>query len=106
MLLRARLHYETTNFAHGMQSLQRLWECSSNESCTVQLDAKDELSEMNKLRRRIAEVEFLLSQEQYKVAKSEKEVHDARKAIRRYMMIVAMLFAFLALCVLKLGGSM
>ncbi|CAH1430328.1 unnamed protein product [Lactuca virosa] len=41
------------------------------------------MSEMNKLRRRIAEVEFLLSQEQYKVAKSEKEVHDARKAIGR-----------------------
>ena len=58
------------------------------------------------MRRRIAEVEFLLSQEQYKVAKSEKEVHDARKAIGRYRMIVALLFACLALCVLKLGGSM
>nr|KAJ0213388.1 hypothetical protein LSAT_V11C400183160 [Lactuca sativa] len=75
-------------------------------SLKQKLDAKDELSEMNKLRRRIAEVEFLLSQEQYKVAKSEKEVHDARKAIGRYRMIVALLFACLALCVLKLGGSM
>nr|KAJ0226924.1 hypothetical protein LSAT_V11C100021360 [Lactuca sativa] len=50
-------------------------------SLKQKLDAKEELSEMNKLRRRIVEVEFLLSQEQYKVAKSEKEVHDARKAI-------------------------
>nr|KAJ0191106.1 hypothetical protein LSAT_V11C800415210 [Lactuca sativa] len=41
------------------------------------------LSEMNSLRRRTAEVEFLLSHEQYKVAKSEKEDHDARKAIGR-----------------------
>ncbi|CAI9259251.1 unnamed protein product [Lactuca saligna] len=72
-------------------------------SLKQKLDAKDELSEMNKLRR-IAEVKFLLSQEQYKVAKSEKEVHDARKAIGRYRMIVALLFACLALCVLKLGG--
>ena len=75
-------------------------------SLKQKLDAKDELSEMNKLRRRTAEVEFLLSHEQYKVAKSEKEVHDARKAIGRYRMIVALLFACLALCVLKLGGSM
>ena len=63
------------------------------------------MSEMNNLRRRIAEVEFLLSQEQYKVAKSEKEVHDARKAIGRYKMIVALLFACLALCVSKLRGD-
>nr|KAJ0204797.1 hypothetical protein LSAT_V11C500241910 [Lactuca sativa] len=62
-------------------------------SLKQKLDAKDELSEMNKLRRRIAEVE-----------KSEKEVHDARKAIGRYRMIVSLLFACLALCVLKLGG--
>ncbi|CAI9294633.1 unnamed protein product [Lactuca saligna] len=75
-------------------------------SLKQKLDAKDEMSKMNKLRRRIAEVEFLLSQEQYKVAKSEKEVHDARKAIGRYRMIVSLLFACLALCVLKLGGSM
>ncbi|CAH1428631.1 unnamed protein product [Lactuca virosa] len=68
-------------------------------SLKQKLDAKEELSEMNNLRRRIAEVEFLLSQEQYKVAKSEKEVHDARKAIGRYRMIVALLFACLALCV-------
>ncbi|CAI9265897.1 unnamed protein product [Lactuca saligna] len=54
----------------------------------------------------IAEVEFLLSQEQYKVAKSEKEVHDAMKAIGRYRMIVALLVGCLDLCVLKLGGSM
>ena len=72
-------------------------------SLKQKLDAKDEMSEMNNLRRRIAEVEFLLSQEQYKVAKSEKEVHDARKAIGRYRMIVALLFACLALCVLKVG---
>nr|KAJ0218059.1 hypothetical protein LSAT_V11C300153930 [Lactuca sativa] len=52
-------------------------------SLKQKLDAKDEMSEMNNLRRRIAEVEFLLSHEQYKVAKSEKEVHDARKAIGR-----------------------
>nr|KAJ0226739.1 hypothetical protein LSAT_V11C100045320 [Lactuca sativa] len=64
-------------------------------SLKQKLDAKDELSEMNKLRRRIGEV-----------AKSEKEVHDARKAIRRYRMIVALLFACMALCVLKLWGSM
>ncbi|CAH1452474.1 unnamed protein product [Lactuca virosa] len=70
---------------------------------SMKLDAKEELSEMKNLRRRIAEVEFLLSQEQYKVVKSEKEVHDARKAIGRYRMIVALLFACLALCVLKLG---
>ncbi|CAH1434940.1 unnamed protein product, partial [Lactuca virosa] len=50
---------------------RRFWNCQNSM----------ELSEMNNLRRRIAEVEFLLSQEQYKVAKSEKEVHDARKAI-------------------------
>nr|KAJ0185816.1 hypothetical protein LSAT_V11C900476870 [Lactuca sativa] len=62
-------------------------------SLKQKLDAKDELSEMNKLRRRIVEV-----------AKSEKEVHDARKEIGRYKMIVALLFACLALCVLKLGG--
>ncbi|CAI9268327.1 unnamed protein product [Lactuca saligna] len=74
-------------------------------SLKQKLDAKDEMSEMNKLRRRIVEVVFLLSQEQYKVAKSEKEVHDARKAIGRYRMIVALLFACLALCVLKLGGQ-
>ncbi|CAI9286920.1 unnamed protein product [Lactuca saligna] len=59
-------------------------------SLKQKLDAKDELSEMKKLRRMIVEVEFLLSQEQYKVAKSEKEVHDARKAIGRYRMIVAL----------------
>nr|KAJ0212289.1 hypothetical protein LSAT_V11C400201200 [Lactuca sativa] len=52
-------------------------------SLKQKLDAKDEMYEMNNLRRRIAEVEFLLSQEQYKVAKSEKEVHDAMKAIGR-----------------------
>nr|KAJ0211967.1 hypothetical protein LSAT_V11C400160570 [Lactuca sativa] len=75
-------------------------------SLKQKLDAKDEMSEMNRLRRMIVEVQFLLSQEQYKVAKSEKEVHDARKAIGRYRMIVALLFACLALCVLKLGGSM
>nr|KAJ0192453.1 hypothetical protein LSAT_V11C800445820 [Lactuca sativa] len=75
-------------------------------SLKQKLDAKDELFEMNKLRRRIDEVEFLLSHEQYKVAKSEKDVHDARKAIGRYRIIVALLFACLALCVLKLGGSM
>ncbi|CAH1423676.1 unnamed protein product [Lactuca virosa] len=73
-------------------------------SLKQKLDAKEELSEMNNLRRRIAEVEFLLSQEQYKLAKSEKEVHDARNAIGRYRMIVSMLFACLSLCVLKLGG--
>nr|KAJ0199956.1 hypothetical protein LSAT_V11C600315490 [Lactuca sativa] len=50
-------------------------------SLKQKLDAKEDLSEMNNLRRRIAEVEFLLSQEQYKVAKSEKEVYDARKEI-------------------------
>nr|KAJ0201929.1 hypothetical protein LSAT_V11C600304300 [Lactuca sativa] len=81
---------------------RRFWNC---QNTMHKLDAKDELSEMNKLRRRIAEVEFLLSQEQYNVAKSEKEVHDARKAIGRYRMIVDMLFACLALCVLKLGGD-
>nr|KAJ0194539.1 hypothetical protein LSAT_V11C800435750 [Lactuca sativa] len=75
-------------------------------SLKQKLDAKDEMSEMNNLRRRIAEVEFLLSQEQYKVAKSEKEVHDAMKAIGRYRIIVALLVGCLALCVLKLGGSM
>ena len=67
------------------------------------LDANEDLSEMNNLRRMIAEVEFLLLQEQYKVAKSEKEVYDARKAIGRYKMIVALLFACLVICVLKLG---
>ncbi|CAI9259430.1 unnamed protein product [Lactuca saligna] len=75
-------------------------------SLKQKLDAKDEMSEMNNLRRRIVEVEFLLSQEQYKVAKSEKEVHDAMKSIGRYRMIVALLFGCLVLCVLKLGGSM
>nr|KAJ0209824.1 hypothetical protein LSAT_V11C400190280 [Lactuca sativa] len=74
-------------------------------SLKQKLDAKDEMSEMNNLRRRIAEVEFLLSQEQYKVAKSEKEVHDAVKAIGRYRMIVALLVGCLALCILKLGGQ-
>nr|KAJ0206750.1 hypothetical protein LSAT_V11C500277020 [Lactuca sativa] len=72
-------------------------------SLKQKLDAKEELSEMNNLRRRIVEVEFLLSQEKYKVAKSEKEFHDARKAIGRYKMIVSMLFDCLDLCVLKLG---
>ncbi|CAI9270214.1 unnamed protein product [Lactuca saligna] len=71
-------------------------------SLKQKLDAKEELSEMNNLRRRIVEVEFLLSKEQYKVVKSEKEVHDARNAIGRYRMIVALLFACLAICVLKL----
>ncbi|CAI9276055.1 unnamed protein product [Lactuca saligna] len=96
----------TVNKTH---SLTRLRKCSFFEwkddeqtdgyyknllySLKHKLDAKDELSEMNKLRRRIAEVEFLLSQEQYKVAKSEKEVHDGRKAIGRYRMIVSLLFA-------------
>ncbi|KAL7617552.1 hypothetical protein Lser_V15G02604 [Lactuca serriola] len=109
-------------FSNCQNSMTRLRKCSFFEwkdeeqadgyyknllySLKQKLDAKDELSEMNKLRRRIAEVDFLLSQEQYKVAKSEKEVHDARKAIGRYRMIVALLFACLALCVLKLGGSM
>nr|KAJ0217897.1 hypothetical protein LSAT_V11C300132950 [Lactuca sativa] len=74
-------------------------------SLKQKLDAKEELFEMNNLRRRIAEVEFLLSKEQYKVAKSVKEVHDARKAIGRYRMIVALFFACLALCILKLGGD-
>ncbi|CAH1413584.1 unnamed protein product [Lactuca virosa] len=74
-------------------------------SLKQKLDAKEDLSEINNLRRRIAEVEFLLSQEQYKVAKSEKEVYDARKAIGRYMMIFALLFACLGICVLKLGGD-
>ncbi|CAI9259878.1 unnamed protein product [Lactuca saligna] len=46
------------------------------------------------------EVEFLLSREQFKVSKSEKD--DARKAIGRYNMIVALLFACLVFCVLKL----
>ncbi|CAI9297406.1 unnamed protein product [Lactuca saligna] len=72
-------------------------------SLKQKLDAKEEPSEMNNMRRRIVEVEFLLSQEQYQVVKSEKEVHDERKAISRYRMIVALLFACLALCVLKLG---
>ncbi|CAH1432562.1 unnamed protein product [Lactuca virosa] len=74
-------------------------------SLKQKLDAKEDLSEMNNLRRRIVEVEFLLSQEQYKVEKSEKEVYDARKAIGRYRMIVALLFACLVFCVLKLGGD-
>ncbi|CAH1426939.1 unnamed protein product [Lactuca virosa] len=52
-------------------------------SLKQKLDAKEDLFEMNNLRRRIAEVEFLLSQEQYKVAKSEKEVYDARMEIGR-----------------------
>nr|KAJ0188769.1 hypothetical protein LSAT_V11C900485930 [Lactuca sativa] len=52
-------------------------------SLKQKLDAKDEMYEMNNLRRMIVEVEFLLSQEQYKVAKSEKEVHDAMKSIGR-----------------------
>nr|KAJ0215611.1 hypothetical protein LSAT_V11C300105430 [Lactuca sativa] len=69
------------------------------------LDANEDLSEMNNLRRMIAEVEFLLLQEQYKVAKSEKEVYDARKAIGRYRMIIALFFACLVICVLKLGGD-
>ncbi|CAI9266734.1 unnamed protein product [Lactuca saligna] len=75
-------------------------------SLKQKLDAKDEMSMMNNLRRRIAEVEFLLSHEQYKVAKSEKEVHDAMKSIGKYKMIFALLFGCLVLCVLKLGGSM
>nr|KAJ0219075.1 hypothetical protein LSAT_V11C300118490 [Lactuca sativa] len=74
-------------------------------SLKQKLDAKDEMSEMNNLRRRIVEVEFLLSQEQYKVAKSEKEVHDAMKSIGRYRMIVALLFGCLVLCVLKLEAQ-
>ena len=37
--------------------------------------------------------------------KSEKEVHDARKAIGRYRMIVALLFSLLVFCILKLGGD-
>nr|KAJ0190458.1 hypothetical protein LSAT_V11C800435520 [Lactuca sativa] len=65
------------------------------------LDAKEDLSEINNLRRRIIEVEFLLSREQSKVSKSEKD--DARKAIGRYNMIVVLLFACLVFCVLKLG---
>ncbi|CAH1433690.1 unnamed protein product [Lactuca virosa] len=74
-------------------------------SLKQKLDAKEDLSEMNNLRRRVAEVDFLLSQEQYKVAKSEKEVYDAWKAIGRYRMIVALLFSCLVICVLKLGGD-
>nr|KAJ0205287.1 hypothetical protein LSAT_V11C500266530 [Lactuca sativa] len=72
-------------------------------SLKQKLDAKDDLPEMNNLRRRIAKVKFLLSQEQCKVAKSEKEVYDARKVIGMYRMIVALLFACLVICVLKLG---
>ncbi|KAL7600661.1 hypothetical protein Lser_V15G22981 [Lactuca serriola] len=57
---------------------------------------------MNNLRR-IVELEFLLSQERSKVAKNEKDVSDARKIIDRYRMTVALLFACLVFCVLKLG---
>nr|KAJ0219675.1 hypothetical protein LSAT_V11C200066870 [Lactuca sativa] len=68
-------------------------------------DAKEDMSEMNNLRRMIVEVEFLLSQRHSKVAKSEKDVFDARKAIGMYRMIVALLFSYLVFCVLKLGGN-
>ncbi|CAH1443758.1 unnamed protein product [Lactuca virosa] len=125
VLAKERTCWKITNpgrrFWNCQNSMTRLRKCSFFEwkdeeqadgyyknllySLKRKLDAKEELSEMNNLRRRIAEVEFLLSQEQYKVAKSEKEVHDARKAIGRYRMIVALLFACLALCVLKLGGD-
>nr|KAJ0209715.1 hypothetical protein LSAT_V11C400172890 [Lactuca sativa] len=73
-------------------------------SLKQKLDAKEDLSEMNNFRRRIAEMEFLLSHEQYKVARSEKEVYDARKEIGRYMMIVVV-FSCLGICVLNLGGD-
>nr|KAJ0191315.1 hypothetical protein LSAT_V11C800398950 [Lactuca sativa] len=72
-------------------------------SLKQKVDAKEDLSEMNNLRRRIVEVEFLLSQEQYKVAKSEKEVYDARKAISRYKMIVSLLFSCLVCNVRRSG---
>ncbi|CAH1443454.1 unnamed protein product [Lactuca virosa] len=45
-------------------------------SIKKKLDAKEDLSEMKTLRKRIAKVEFLLSQEKCKVAKSEKDVSD------------------------------
>ncbi|CAH1417523.1 unnamed protein product [Lactuca virosa] len=108
-------------FWNCQNSLTRLKKCSffewkdeeQEEGCyknllysmKQKLDAKENLSEMNNLRRRIVEVEFLLSQEQSKVAKSEKDVSDARKAIGRDRMIVALSFACLVFCLLKLGGD-
>ncbi|CAH1436411.1 unnamed protein product [Lactuca virosa] len=68
-------------------------------------NVKEDMSEMNNLRMRIVEVEFLMSQVQSKVTKSEKYVSDSRKAIGRYSMIVSLLFACLVFCVLKLGGE-
>ncbi|CAI9301808.1 unnamed protein product [Lactuca saligna] len=75
------------------------------DSLKQKLDVKEDLSEMKILRTQIAKVEFMLSQEKFKVAKSEKDVSDSRKTIGRYKMIIALLFAGLVFCVLKLGSD-